>query len=472
MTARQRCRARSLLLLLLLLAQRASGLRGQKRGLQHCGQLQHRTPSSSTSRLKALGSLSVGGLPVLASALSVAGVVALHEAGHFLAARVQGMKIESYNIGYGPRLLGFNDSSGTEFALRAVPLGGYVAFPSNVEVDDDGKVIKELDDPDLLQNRPPLQRALVISAGVIANILLTWALATGTASTTGIGRPVYSDGISVTMVSDVQSPGYRAGLRADDVISKVNGQTIRGADDAVQGFISVIRANADRPVELEVRRGGGGSKGAAAGAVQSSKAAIFPQLGGGESTLQLKVVPRPSGPGGKGTIGVSVNSVVSRVDTIKARGPLDAARIGAQETWRLVSFTWAAFSKAVSSGSVGSEVGGPISVVKAGAQMAQDSPQALVGFAATLSVNLAILNALPFPALDGGQLMFVLFELVAGRPVPRDVKNALTGLAFSFLLLLGASTLVGDLSRVSEPVGVLRSVRPTADQGQSQGQDK
>ena len=78
--------------------------------------------------------------------------------------------------------------------------------------------------------------------------------------------------------------------------------------------------------------------------------------------------------------------------------------------------------------------------------MAETSPQALVGFAATLSVNLAILNAMPFPALDGGQLVFVIIELLSGRAVPRKVKNAITAVAFSFLMLLGAYTIWGDVA--------------------------
>ena len=78
--------------------------------------------------------------------------------------------------------------------------------------------------------------------------------------------------------------------------------------------------------------------------------------------------------------------------------------------------------------------------------MAETSPQALVGFAATLSVNLAILNAMPFPALDGGQLVFVIIELLSGRAVPSKVKNAITAVAFSFLMLLGAYTIWGDVA--------------------------
>lgn len=123
-----------------------------------------------------------------------------------------------------------------------MPLGGYVAFPANIELSEEGEIVKgvgtvcviaapvissvyvrtnylydvsELDDPDLLQNRPPLQRAFVISAGVLANVLLTFLIATGTSLTTGIGTPVYSDGITVTMIQSDNSPAYKAGIKVD-----------------------------------------------------------------------------------------------------------------------------------------------------------------------------------------------------------------------------------------------------------------
>ena len=95
---------------------------------------------------------------------------------------------------------------------------------------------------------------------------------------------------------------------------------------------------------------------------------------------------------------------------------------------------------------------GPISVVNAGAQIAEYSPVALVGFIASLSINLAVLNSLPIPALDGGQMLFVLIELLAQRPIPRRAQEVITGLAFSGLLLFGASTIIGDIDRLSDPI--------------------
>mmetsp|Transcript_28188 Transcript_28188/g.38767 ORF Transcript_28188/g.38767 Transcript_28188/m.38767 type:complete len:458 (-) Transcript_28188:19-1392(-) len=369
-------------------------------------------------------------LPILGSALSVAGVVAFHEAGHFFAARWQGIKVVSYNIGYGPKILSFNDTkTEVEFALRAVPLGGYVAFPQNLIFNDEGDVIGEKDDPNLLQNRPPLQRALVISAGVLANILLTFILSFGTAFTTGIGSPVYNDGVVVTTIASPTSPGRMAGLKVDDVIIKVNGEQLTGSDVLIEKFISKVRTSKDVALPIEVIRN--------------------------KEIIRTTVVPRANA-NGKASIGIGINANIKQINKAVATNPIEATKLAAEETIRLIQFTFNAFVRAISTGFSGNDVGGPIAVVKAGAKMAEYSPSALVGFAAMLSVNLAVLNSFPFPALDGGQLVFVLVELLSGKAVKREVRDFITGIAFLVLLSVGATTIIGDIDKqLNDPISVM-----------------
>lgn len=364
--------------------------------------------------------MSIGSL--LTSATAVAGVVAFHEAGHFLAARLQGMKIQSVNVGYGPKLLSFNDTSDIEYAFRAIPFGGYVAFPSNVEVDDSGQIIKELDDPNLLQNRPPIQRLLVISAGVFANLLLTLLLASGTAITSGISHPIFASGVSVSVDPSPSTPASIAGLQARDIITRVNMKQISSNEMAVDDFISEIRKNPGKRLELQIIRN-----------QKEFTGFVVPELTGGRSSIGLSV---------------SRHMIDNSIET--AKNPLDAMKIGADETVRLTRATWNAFCRAVSTGFSGNDIGGPISLVKNGAQLAENTPNAIVGFAATVSINLAVLNSLPFPALDGGQFVFVLVELLTGRPLNRDLKEALIGTAFVALLVVGVTTFVGDLMKLSQ----------------------
>lgn len=364
------------------------------------------------------------------SAAVIAGVIAFHEAGHFFAAKWQGMKVQSYNIGYGPKLFSFNDTDQTEFALRAFPFGGYVAFPTNTELNEEGDVIAELTDPNLLQNRPPLQRAVVICAGVIANILLTFLLSTGVAITSGISIPTYDSGILVTGTPISNSPAVRAGIRTSDVIVKFDNEYIKGSASTIEEFISKVRANADKPLAVELDR---------------------------EGTTVITTVTPEKAANGKGTIGLGVSNRIASVEKIIAKNPVEAVIQGSRETKLLVEATWNTFVRTIKTGFTGDEVGGPIAVVQTGAKMAQLSPTALIGFAATLSVNLAVLNALPFPALDGGQLVFVLIESALGKPLPRKFQDIVTTAAFLLLLTLGVGTFVSDIGRLgSPPTSIMR----------------
>ena len=117
---------------------------------------------------------------VLTALAILAGLIVVHEAGHFFAATWQGIRVSSFSIGFGPVLLE-RQRRGVQFALRAIPLGGFVAFP-----DDDEDSPIPADDPNLLRNRPLPQRALVIAAGVLANLLLAWVVLVGQGYLVGI----------------------------------------------------------------------------------------------------------------------------------------------------------------------------------------------------------------------------------------------------------------------------------------------
>jgi len=206
-------------------------------------------------------------LPIAGSATVVAGVIAFHEAGHFLAAKWHGMKISSFNIGYGPKILSFNDSDEVSYNLRLVPLGGYVAFPSTT-LESDGEEDADMTspcanlDPDLLQNRPPSQRAAVISAGVLANLFLTFGLNTLVASTSGVAHPVYAPGVLVTGVLDADAPAGQAGLRENDVIMRINkipvtnGGENDAGDNTIERFVTLVKCSEGIPLDLDLMRDG------------------------------------------------------------------------------------------------------------------------------------------------------------------------------------------------------------------------
>ena len=187
---------------------------------------------------------------VLSALAILAGLIVVHETGHFLAATLQGIRVSSFSIGFGPVLLE-RQVRGVQFALRAIPLGGFVGFPDD---DDDSTVAA--DDPDLLRNRPLPQRALVIAAGVLANLLLAWLVLVSQGVAVGI-----PSGFSATpgvLVSGVQpeQPAAMAGLMPGDRITALAGHPLAGGQEAVSELVALIQEAPERMLTLGVERDG------------------------------------------------------------------------------------------------------------------------------------------------------------------------------------------------------------------------
>ena len=177
---------------------------------------------------------------VLTALAILAGLIVVHEAGHFFAATWQGIRVSGFSVGFGPVLLQ-KQRRGVQFALRAIPLGGFVSFP-----DDDEDSSIPSDDPDLLTNRPLPQRALVIAAGVIANLLLAWAVLMAQGAFVGI--PAGFSATPGVLVSGVQQGQAAAasGLKAGDRILAVDGRDLGGGQSAVSQLVELVKGAPDQ----------------------------------------------------------------------------------------------------------------------------------------------------------------------------------------------------------------------------------
>lgn len=185
---------------------------------------------------------------VLAALLVLGLLIVIHEAGHFLAARVQGIHVNGFSIGFGPALWKL-ERGGVTYALRALPLGGFVSFP-----DDEEDSPIPADDPDLLRNRPIPQRALVISAGVLANLLLAWVVLVGHTALAGVpGDP--DPGVMVMAVQQGE-PAEIAGLQAGDQILSIEGLPLGRGEKAVKEAVTPVRDSPSKALSLEVQRNG------------------------------------------------------------------------------------------------------------------------------------------------------------------------------------------------------------------------
>jgi membrane-associated protease RseP (regulator of RpoE activity) len=351
-------------------------------------------------------------MSVLAAIAVLALLIVVHELGHFAAARFQGIHVNRFSIGFGPSLLKYQGSE-TEYAIRAFPLGGYVGFP-----DDDPDSSIPADDPNLLRNRPVLDRAIVISAGVIANLIFAYFLLVGQGLTIGFQEIHYQSGILVPqVVAESDSAAKRAGIKAGDIIVAVDGQTLGASAEALTIVRKTIQDSPNQSLKLTVQRN--------------------------NQTILLTVTPELD-QDGKGKIGVMLapnGEVVRR----RADNILTTFSEAANEYQRIAQLTAQGFWKLISNfGETADQVAGPVAIVAVGAELARNDLSNLFQFGALISINLAIINILPLPALDGGQLTFLAIEGVRGKPVPGKIQDGIMQTGLVLLLGLGVFLIVRD----------------------------
>jgi membrane-associated protease RseP (regulator of RpoE activity) len=355
------------------------------------------------------------------STLAAIGVLALlifvHELGHFLAARLQGIYANKFSIGFGPILLKYQGKQ-TEYALRALPLGGFVGFP-----DDDPESDIPPNDPNLLSNRPILDRAIVISAGVIANLIFAYFLLVVQVSVTGFQQIDYHPGVVVAGIADTLSTAAgKAGIQANDAILSVNKTELGEGKPAIVKLMAEIQTHPNQPITFAVKRG--------------------------EKTLDIQVTPDATADG-KGQIGVKL---VPNADIILTRSIsfIDALSKGATEFERVIVLTVQGLAQLVTNFSeTATQIAGPIKIVEIGANIADNNIAGLLQFGALISINLAVMNILPLPALDGGQLAFLLLEGLLGKPLPMKLQETVMQTGLFLLLGLGVFLVVRDTANLS-----------------------
>ena len=355
------------------------------------------------------------------STLAAIGVLAVlifvHELGHFLAARLQGIYANKFSIGFGPVLLKYQGKQ-TEYALRALPLGGFVGFP-----DDDPDSDIPANDPNLLRNRPLLDRAIVISAGVIANLIFAYFLLVVQVSVTGFQQIAYHPGVTVAGIADsLSTAAGKAGIQANDIVLAIDNQELGSAKPAIVKLMAEIQEHANRPLTFKIQRGA--------------------------EVIDLQVTPDATAEG-KGQIGVKL---VPNADITIDRSisPVDALAKGASEFERVVVLTFQGLSQLVTNfGETATQIAGPIKIVEIGSNIAANNAAGLLQFGALISINLAVMNILPLPALDGGQLAFLLFEGLLGKPLPMKLQDTVMQTGLFLLLGLGVFLVIRDTANLS-----------------------
>jgi membrane-associated protease RseP (regulator of RpoE activity) len=355
-------------------------------------------------------------MPVLQVILVLALLIFVHELGHFLAARLQGIYANRFSIGFGPTLWKYQGKQ-TEYALRALPLGGFVGFPDD---DPDSDIPKN--DPNLMRNRPIMDRAIVISAGVIANLLFAYFVLVAQAGIVGIPSFNYEPGVKANPAPS--SIAEKAGLKAGDLILKINNQALPAEENAIVQLKNEISRNIEKPVKLNIQRG--------------------------TQTLDLTVTPERQQDKGQpvGRIGVGL-APNGKPYFAKAKSISEIFSIAANQFQIITVRTVEGFGQLITNfAQTSKQVAGPVAIVSEGAKIAKADPTNLFNFAALISINLAVLNILPLPALDGGQLFFLLLEAIFRRPVSKKLQDSFMQVGLVSLLGLGVFLIIRDTANL------------------------
>ena len=340
---------------------------------------------------------------VLTSITVLGFLIFFHEMGHFLAAILQGIYVDGFSIGFGPSILK-KEFRNITYSLRAFPLGGFVSFP-----DEEQKGINS-DDPNLLKNRAIYQRVIVISAGVFANLLLAYLILI--LNVTAIGIPYEPDpGISVLAIQP-EKAAFKAGLEPGDKIIKVENQLLAAGDEAVSLLVKEIQNIDNKSLVITINRD--------------------------DQLRELTLFPKNID--GKGTIGAQLQPNI-KDETYKTKNIIELFKFTNKEFSSLLIKTIEGYKGLITNFSnTAQQLSGPVKIVEIGAQLSEQGGTGILLFAALISINLAVLNSLPLPLLDGGQLVFTLIEGIRGKPIPEKIQIAVT--QSSFLLLVGISVVL------------------------------
>jgi regulator of sigma E protease len=298
-------------------------------------------------------------------------LVFVHELGHFMTAKASGITVREFGFGYPPRLFGFT-YKGTIYSINLLPLGGFTRMEG-----EDGSEAAALQ-PGSFASKSKGVRTLVLAAGSLMNAALAPILLTAVFM---LGMPTPTGSVLISVVQP-DSPAAGAGLQAGDMVTDVQGHPIH----SVQDFRDQVQFRQGQPTTIGVQRGGQPS--------------------------MITLTPRENPPEGQGSVGVAI-----RDQLVNKQYPIWSAFVmGIQETAKTFAAIWLGLVDTIR-GIIAPEFLGPVGIASVTGEVAQLGPQALLEFAAFLSVNLAILNLLPVPALDGGRILFVIIEAVRGRRV-------------------------------------------------------
>ena len=353
---------------------------------------------------------------VLAYIVAIIIIVFIHELGHFLVGRWCGAKIDTFSIGFGKEIWGFNDRHGTRWKFCWIPLGGYVKFQGDANA---ASLPTNTVNPaqNSLQAAKLWKRFLIVLAGPAANFLLSIAIFAA-------GYLAFGQFVSEPRVDEVLADGaaMRAGLKPGDFIRKIDNTEVHSFSE-IQDMM-VLRG--ETPLALEVERAG-------------TKLDL---------TLTPKLVDTDDGMGGK----VKVAQIGVRHDgkldpqVVQKIGPLEALGKGTERTYFVAQTTLHYVAKVFLGTASSNQLHGPAGVAKVAGDAAVMGFWPFTFLIGLISVSIGLINLFPIPMLDGGHLLFYLIEAVSGRPISPTAQEWSFRIGLSAILVLLVLATTNDAS--------------------------
>ena len=349
-------------------------------------------------------------------------VVFIHEYGHYYFAKLYGVGVTDFSIGFGKEIFGFNDQSGTRWKFCAIPLGGYVKFFGDRNVfsqSEQEKLLKQYNKEDqkkLFVTKPLYQRSLIVAAGPFANFLLAIFIFSSIYMFAG-------KDFTPAQIQEVQidSPAYVAGIKKDDIILSINNNKVQSILDVS----TYINASSKELIDINILRNN-----------NELLFQIKPKKVEGKDSLGNKA--------NKKIIGIKISPLNNEFNKQKL-GPATAIFFAVKETW-FVTKTSLQFNFSMFKGKGDTtQLGGHIKIAKITGQVAQYGLVAFLSIMAYISISLGFINLFPIPMLDGGHLMFYAFEKVLGRPLKQKTQEGFFRIGLFLLFSLMFFTTFNDL---------------------------
>jgi regulator of sigma E protease len=342
-------------------------------------------------------------------------LVFVHEFGHYWVAKKLGVKIESFSIGMGKELFGWNDKAGTRWKLSLLPIGGYVKMYGDenaASVPDSESKFSAAEKKMAFQFQPLLNRTAIVFAGPLINFIL--AILFLTFLFTAFGKPT-----SKPIVKEVQasSPAEQAGIVAGDVILKLNNHNIKEFKD----IVGVVNLFPNQTMQVVFNRNG-----------EIITSLIKPVLVESNDAFGKKAMIAKIGIVSEPTYRLQMNVFSALTASVAECYDLSSKTLTA--LWQIITFSRSA-----------DQISGVLRIADYSGKSAEMGIATLIWFMAVLSLNLALVNLFPIPGLDGGHLFLYLVEFIKGKPINEKYLNYVFKAGFSFLIFLMLLATFNDL---------------------------